>query len=109
VDSETVLSAPVRNTEALSAALRVELPLERERYLGKDVDRLKEIDIELRRLQSRGEFAPASLVVERLGVGERYLRTLASSGKLTRVKNKGLYAPASVFEYLKEEGRPIFN
>jgi len=76
--------------------------------LSPNVSRMKEIDFELRRLQSGKKLAPAKLVAERLGFSERYLRKLAGSGELIRLKNKGLYTPASVFEYLKEKRRPIF-
>ncbi len=108
VDSETVLSATVKNTEALSPAVEEGLRQELQRWSNPNISREKEIDNELREYAKRKEFAPAKLVSERLGHSESFLRRLARSGKLTRVKNKGLYSPASVFKYLEEKGRLVF-
>ena len=107
VDSEVILSATEKNAEALSLAVKEGLRQELQRWSNPNISREKEIDNELREYAKRKEFAPAKLVVERLGFSEGYLRRLARSGKLSRVKNKGLYAPDSVFEYLKKNRRPI--
>lgn len=110
LESEATPDKTEERAHSLSKTIQVVFPIEHERYLGRDANRMREIDIELRGRDKRGELVPTKLVAERLDVGKRRVRQLAADGELVRPEpNKGLYTPSSVFKFLKKRHRQIFD
>lgn len=104
LESTGILNMKPENAQALSAALKEVLPLERGRAIDGNIPEMREIDIILR----KQEWVSQKIAVKRTGYSDSWIRKLSRKGTLERKKNTGHIKSESLIALLISKGRSIY-